>query len=519
MQPESECHSPGESPPSRSLPWSGDPRAGAKTRLFDYALNHPGGVVVNLAARTVLDSEIGRTDDDLQLARRFYLEDYAHLFETFVRDDLRWVKAESWAFLKSSRQASPETPERGPTPDPDFRRATGSLPSRAPSGRAARVAQSVLRDRCSITPSPRGDAVRGALTHALAAHRQGVDSSGMRPDRVSSPSRVARRQGEFLSAFETAGRLHREGALLSLTARPGESGDTIDTNVAVNDSVGPLRKWLSRRTPGDGAPDMIVVREFTERGVLHLHIVVFGVSPGAFDREALASYWHETRGHGYVVDIAPVERQPSRTASGPHSRWVFADHALAGTEKGTFVRDYLGEGLHRLRRVSESSPDDLHRGDVEGAWKVAIRWATGLPVFSTSPGLRGRRPSPGPGSGVRGVRPASPGEGLGDPRGDVVCLRPRVRVREYVRGLDPPVRGSDRPPPLPRLLNRGRTHFPNVRRRRRPGSRVSGGVRAGRRPPDTVERYVAGGGGVNLATWSHIGGLVVPYRGISLLIV
>ena len=475
----SACHTTGDQQASVRRPWAGDPRADAKDALLDYALNNPPEVVLKVAAREALGSEPGVTDADHQLARRFYTDNYAHLFKTTKRDGLRWVKPEPWAFvLKSSRQAAPETPAG----DVDPARASGSLPSRAPSGRAASVARSVLRDRCSVTPGERGEGVRAALVHALAAHREGVDSAGMRADRVSSPSRVAGRQGGFLSAFEAASRRYRRGTLLSLTTRPGESGDGVDTNVAVNESVEPLRKWIGRRTPGEGAADVMVVRELTERGVLHLHVVVFGVSPFDFDRDALGRYWHETRGHGYVVDLAPVERRPSRSPSGPRFRWVFGDHPGADAEKGQFVRSYLGEGLHRLRAVAEASPEELHRREVEGAWRVAVLWATGLPFVTVSPALRTASVFGGCGGreGTRGT----------DVQAGAYRIRGRRRGRECVRcvrGLDPPVWefDRDRPPPdagkrLPASTSgRCSTDSPKLRRRRpircvrRPGVSVS----------------------------------------------
>ena len=352
---------------------------------------------VRRAVHDLADREVLRTEKR---------PDYRIEDGTTVKTDRQnaplWVYPE-WIppVLKSSRHTSAEGAASGPDPQ----RAAGSLPAGAPGGRAAGTARSVLRDRCSITPGSRGARVRAALRHALAAHRKGVDSEGMRDDRVSSAGRVAARQGAFLGAFEAAARRHREGVVLTLTARPGESGDMVDTAVAVNESVDPLRDHLRRQTPGDARPPAIVVREATERGVLHLHVVVFGVGPADIGREALARYWHETRGHGYIIDVAAVERRPARTGDGQRHRWVFGDHPDAPTERGRYVRSYLGEMLFRLRGVAEASPEELHRGDVPEAWKVAVLWATGLPVVSVSAGLRSadagrprpRRPSESPG--------------------------------------------------------------------------------------------------------------------------
>lgn len=371
--------------PAVDRPWAGDPRSNAKDTLLEYALNWSDGTPIVCAVRKAsgLDSEVGSAD--YQLARRFYTEDYAHLFKITRQDGFVWVEPRDVAFfLKKSRQTSADGSAKPPNPS----KATGSLPSRAPSGKAATNARSILRDRCEITPGSRGARVRAALRHTLAAHRKGVDTDGMRSDRVSDPNRVAAQQATYLSAWEVAARQYRHGALVTLTARPGESGDMVDSAVAVNESVGPLRSHLRRQTPGSSTPDAIVSREFTNRGVLHLHVVVFGIRPDTLDVDALSRYWHETRGHGYIVDVAGIERRPTRTPTGSEFRWVFSDHATAPTDRGQYVRSYLGETLFQLRAVAEATPEEIHRTDNAAWWKVAVFWACGLPVVSVSSELR-----------------------------------------------------------------------------------------------------------------------------------
>lgn len=243
----------------------------------------------------------------------------------------------------------------------------------------------MLRDRCEITPGKYGARVRAALRHALAAHREGVDTDGMRDDRVSSPERVATQQAVYLGAFETA-RRYEQGVMCTLTGRPGESGDMIDSAVAVNESVNPLRDHLKRQAPGSGRLPAVVVREVTDRGILHLHIVVFGVTSTELDLDALSRYWYETRGHGYINDIAEIHRKLSHQGD----QWVFADHADAPTDRGQFVRSYLGEMLCTFREVAEATSEEIHRGDGREWWKVALLWACGLPVVSISSTLRGK---------------------------------------------------------------------------------------------------------------------------------
>lgn len=362
-------------------------------------------------------------------------------------------------FLKRSRRTPPLAEPEPPNPQ----RAPGSLPARAPGGKAAQVARKVLRDRCAITPGQRGARVRGALRHALAAHRQGVDSEGMRPDRVSSSSRVAARQATYLSAWEAAAARYHRGTICTLTARPGESGDMLDSAVAVNESIGPLRKHLGRQTPGTTRPLAIVVPEVTERGVLHLHVAVFGVGPEAIDRQALGRYWHRTRGHGYIVNLAGMERRASR--------WAWTDHATAATERGRYPRSYLGETLLQFREVAEVDPTTLHETADEGFWKVAMLWASGLPLLSVSTALRDAPAGLSP----RGGRPSvgscqlslwnwaqrRPGGLL---TGAIVTAHLLLALMgAFIRGMDPP-RAYPRPGPPPPC------HVP-------PGSRASPPIR------------------------------------------
>lgn len=358
--------------------WRGTPREADKTQLAQYALHEPAGVPLSEIVGNVFGPDaVDSADADYQLARRFFKRQ--DCFKTPLRDGFVWVEPHDWAlFLKSSRQDSAVD-----TIPWSVSSVPGSLPARAPAGRAAEVARSVLRDRCEITPGDSSTKVRAALRHALAAHREGVDTEGMRDDRVSSPERVAKRQAVYLGAFEAACR-YEQGVMCTLTARPGESGDMIDTAVAVNESVDPLRDHLKRQTPGTGRPPAVVVREVTDRGVLHLHAVVFDVTPTDLDQDGLGRYWHETRGHGYINDIAEVGLQPPQQVK----QWVFADHADAPTDRGRYVRSYLGEMLCAFREVAEATPEEIHRGEGQEWWKVALLWACGLPVVSLSSNLR-----------------------------------------------------------------------------------------------------------------------------------
>jgi len=359
--------------------WRGTPREADKTQLAQYALHEPAGVPLSKIVRDVFGSTaVESAGADYQLARRFF--NRQDCFKTGRRDGFVWVEPRDWAlFLKSSRQTSAADDVTA-----DLSSVPGTLPARAPAGRAAQTARSVLRDRCGITTGLQATAVRGALRHALAAHRRGVDTEGMRDDRVSTPDRIANRQRTYLTAFETAGREYAQGVMCTLTARPGTSGDMVDSAVAVNESVDPLRDHLKRQLPGEGRPPAIIVREVTERGILHLHVVVFGVTKSDVDQPKLGRYWSEKRDHGYITHHTDIERRQEQDGQ----RWVFADHADAPTERGRYVRAYLGDMLCAFREVAEATPEGIHRGEGREWWKVALLWACGLPVVSISSTLR-----------------------------------------------------------------------------------------------------------------------------------
>lgn len=393
-------------------PWPDRVDADLYNAIVRQARDHPGGTLFTYLVQSIYGRESAYTIDsdgqrhpsaEYQRVRRAVADLVERgILSTEKRPEIRvqngetveitrqnaplWIYPE-WIppFLKRSRCISllstPEPPNRKTAAGQDSSSVRGSLPDQAPGGRAAQTARRILRDRCGITPGPAGRRVRAALRHALAAHRQGVDSEGMHGDRVSDPGVIAGHQATYLSAWERAAADHcGAGVVLTLTGRPGESGDMVDSAVGVTESIGPLRDHLARQTPGTGRQPAIVVTDTTARGVMHLHVAVFGVGPGDIDRDALSSYWHGTRGHGYIVDRAGIEREGGR--------WVWADHATAPTDRGRYPRSYLGDTLHRFRAVAEADARTIHETPGEDWWKVALVWACGLPMVSISPSLR-----------------------------------------------------------------------------------------------------------------------------------
>ncbi|WP_259519131.1 hypothetical protein [Halanaeroarchaeum sp. HSR-CO] len=355
--------------------------------------------------------------------------------------------------LKVSRQTSsrpdPETPNR-PT-------ASGWLSGHAGGGTAAAEARSVLRGRAQIMPGEQSDGVRAKLGHALAAHRQGVDTEGMRPDTVSSTARATRRQATYFGAWDAAldRRVVPEDVATHVTLTPdspGSYGDLVDVAAAVNDDVDDLLSWLGRHTPGPGRPLTLVIRETTRRGRLHIHVVVFGVAPQHLRNEGLGDYWAGTKGHGFV-NYTRLVRRPTREGR----RWLALDDD-AGVESGTPIRGYLAAALNDRRRVTELNAEALHevakgaeRGglDRRGLVQTAILWATGVEAFSASPALLDTDPStPTPsrghvnrrGNNVNARFSGVSSSGLTGVAGAITSMH----VSDYVARP-----GRDRPPPAP----------------------------------------------------------------------
>ncbi|MFO7834104.1 MAG: hypothetical protein R6V31_08640 [Halohasta sp.] len=386
------CHSPGVLDPAVRRPWGDDPRADDKDDLAAYVVENAYGVPVVRAARAVLGADTEAGDADHRLALRFYTEDYAHLFKTTRRDGLMWVEPRPAA---SHLKVSPRTSRKTDPDTANHPTGKGFLSGNAPTGTAADECRAVLRNRSQITPG--ADGVRAKIGHAFAAHRQGKDAAGWRGSRFTSTERASARQAAYLGALDAAcdptvvsGDVATHATLTP--DRPGSEGDLVDVAASMNDDVDDLRRWLAYHTPGDGPADAVVLRETTNAGRLHLHVLVFGVAPQHLRDEGLGDYWKVTKNHGNVRCRRLVRR---RTRDG--RRWLAMDEG-ARVSSGTPIRAYLGGALADRRRVADLDAEALHevatgrpRGGLDrwGLVQAAILWATGVEAFSASESLTG----------------------------------------------------------------------------------------------------------------------------------
>lgn len=401
------CQSTGDRPPAGNLPWSGDPRAADKTDLLEYARQNPEGVRPTVAARAVLDSEATAGDRNDRLARRTF-ENHPDLFKTTRLDGDVWVEPTPEAFRRPSLDtASKHTVETDGEPGDG-------------GGVAVSNAEAILGRRRTVED----DAVRGDLLGAGAKRSSTEDRFHAFEDSFSPGSYLfvpystrfnsGRRVAETRDRYGTVWDRGREvgpnpgiASMWTLTTDPSRY-DSLDAMAeGILDDVRLLKKWVARSPEsrptriGERVPTL-VVPEFTERGVVHVHVVFFGVGWVA-KHSALSRYWSESRDRGEVVWFDRLQYRGGRW------RWNGSEEDRDHPDvRGRTPREYLREGIDLLSASAEATASDVQAaanalraagrdgGDPDedaldrgrDLWRVALRWATDLPVFTASPELK-----------------------------------------------------------------------------------------------------------------------------------
>jgi hypothetical protein len=420
------CHNPGESPPAGILPWSGDPRASDKTDLLEYVRQNPTGVRPTVAARAVLDPDATAPDRDDRLARRTF-ENHPDLFKTTRLNGETWVEPTPEAYRRPSLDtASKHTVDTGGEPgDGD--------------GIAVSNAEAILGRRRTVED----DAVRGDLLGAFGAKREATEDrfrafeDSFRPGsyrlvpyatRFNSGRRVAETRDRYGTAWDRGrevGPNPGTATIVTVTTDPGRYDSLLNAAEGLLDDVNLLKKWVGRSPEsrptriGERVPTL-VVPEFTERGLPHVHVVFFGVGWVA-KHSALSRYWSENRDRGEVVWFDRLRVRGGRW------RWVESAGDRSHPDvRGRTPREYLREGIDLLSASAEATAAEVReaanalraagrtdRGDEDGGdagdvgdeggddaldrdtldrgrdlWRVALRWGTSLPVFTASPELK-----------------------------------------------------------------------------------------------------------------------------------
>jgi hypothetical protein len=406
-----------------AVPWAGDGRAADKTALFKYVVSNREGVPLPVLVRSVFgQSSVDAADSEYQLARRFVRQ--SKYVETARRDGLLWCFPTVEALHLSTQYANAKTSgrRRGGVSNGRNWRETGDhrdagdgddcetdgvdgLPGdddtadcqpsetrptpQFPKGRA----QSVLESNVVFDGSDDGHDYRSELLRELGVERETQQDKfklmrrvrGTGDDylllpyltRFNSPERAASVRDGFETALRRAGGAHRDAVVVTLTT-DSKRFDGLDAALSnLYESKSRLLSWLATDYQLGSRPSNLSVLEFTESGLPHVHLVLFGLN-WAVPQSSLAAKWDDY-GQGSVVDIRSARRRGD-------------DWLLHNDDGGTAtLRDYLGKAISGLETVAQADAGDVRdaaeSGDVS-LWRQALYWATERQYYSCSPSLK-----------------------------------------------------------------------------------------------------------------------------------
>ena len=390
-----ECHSTPHDADATRAPWSGSRRAGEKWRLFEYVRRAPEGTPLVKIAGDVFGADVEPGDADYQLARRFF-ERHSEFFKIDRRGGLVWVEPRLGLFerlnLRPQYARRKTSVRRGG--DADARLDAGDAGD-VDAGDKKMYAKERVNSYLSNYLVVRSEAVRRSLFSQFVTDVEGTADKWQIFERDVSWSdehlcipyrtrhndagRASKVRDRFETALQTATRRHNDAVVLTLTTDPKEHDGLHDALQSLSDNKARLMSWLSTEYQLGYRPENMSVLEFTQSGIPHYHVVLFGISWAVSQRQ-LAAKWRDL-GQGSVVDV--------RGATNTHDadRWLLHDDDAGKVT----LRQYLGKAIRELVDVANTSPADL-RERVEsgetGAWRQSLYWATERQYVTCSPSLR-----------------------------------------------------------------------------------------------------------------------------------
>jgi len=387
-----DCRSTGVDYPSLSVPWSGAQNEGAKTRLYLYVRHNPDGTPIRQVLNDVFEGDSGMSP---RSAQRFF-ERYSEFFKTDSMGDMLWVEPRLGCFkdvnLRLQYASGKTSVQRGDGQDTSPNSGELELVS---GNRAGKYAKERTQSYLSNYLMVESDSVKESLLKQFATDKAGTEDRWQIFRRIRGSGQPYRRipyltrfnnagragdiQETFETALQTAGNRYNRAVVLTLTTNPKQHDGLDDALENLSDNKARLMQWLSTDYQLGHRPENLTALEFTQSGLPHVHVVLFGIA-GGLSQGQVSAKWRDY-GQGSVVDV--------RQAKTPHdgTQWRLHDDD-AGT---VTLEQYLGKAIRGLQSVANSDAESLRQrianGDVS-MWRQALYWATERQYVTCSPSLR-----------------------------------------------------------------------------------------------------------------------------------